>query len=64
MPDVKVNAHNPVEVRRVLESLQADNAAMRAAIVAITAKLDADGGVTDVNYASTCDPPALTTTNG
>jgi plasmid maintenance system antidote protein VapI len=40
----------------------ADLTAIRAAIVAITAKLDADAGVTDVNYAATCDPAALTIT--
>jgi hypothetical protein len=40
----------------------ADIAAMRAAIVAVTAKLDADTGVTDANYASTWDPAATTAT--
>ncbi len=39
-----------------------DLAAIRAAVVGITAKLDADAGVTDTNYASTLDPVALKTT--
>lgn len=39
-----------------------DLAALRAAIVGITAKLDADAGVTDTNYAATQNPPALKTT--
>ena len=42
--------------------VQADLAALRAAIVAVTAKLNADGGVTDADYAATCDPAALRTT--
>ena len=36
----------------------ADLAAVRAAIVGITAKLDADGGVTDTDYAANNDPAA------
>lgn len=40
----------------------ADLAALRAAIVAITAKLDADVGVTDTNYAATTNPAAMTAT--
>jgi len=39
-----------------------DLTALRAAFVALTAKLDADAGVTDINYASTLDPAALETT--
>lgn len=62
----RMQAHNPrVEVaglRTLLEAAQTDLAALRAAIVAITAKLDADGGVTDADYASTCNPAALTLT--
>ena len=38
-----------------------DLAALRAAFVALTAKLDADNGITDVNYASTLDPAVLET---
>jgi hypothetical protein len=41
-------------------AVRADLAALRAAIVAITAKLDADAGVTDTNYAATTNPAAIT----
>ena len=41
-----------------------DLAALRAAIVGITAKLDADAGVTDTDYAATWDPAALTHIKG
>jgi len=54
--------HNPTALEQVLRDMLTDLTALRAAIVAITAKLDADGGVTDTNYASTCDPAALETT--
>jgi hypothetical protein len=47
----------------LLRAVQTDLAALRAAVVAITAKLDADGGVTDTNYAATCNPAALETTS-
>lgn len=61
------------ELKYLLDSAQDDITALRAAIVAITAKIDvltaklnADAGVTDTNYAtnfaSTCDPAALTFT--
>lgn len=49
-------------LRKLLEDLLADNTALRASIVAITAKLDADAGVTDTNYAATTNPAALTLT--
>ena len=62
-----------VAVGQLLNSLLADVTALHASVVAITAKLDvataklnSDGGVTDTNYAvdfaSACDPAALTTT--
>lgn len=55
---------NP-EIKKALETDRANNAtdlaAMRAAFVALTAKLDADAGVTDTDYAATLNPPALTT---
>lgn len=35
-------------------------AALNTAIKAITAKLDADAGVTDTDYAATCDPDVTT----
>jgi len=40
-------------------SVLTDLTAMRAAIVGITAKLDADGGITDTDYAATWDPAVL-----
>ena len=49
-------------LRALLEASLADSAALRASIVAITAKLDADAGVTDANYAATTNPAALTLT--
>lgn len=49
-------------LRKLLEDSLADSAALRASIVAITAKLDADAGVTDTNYAATTNPAALTLT--
>lgn len=62
----RLQTHSPrvevAELRKLLESAQADLAALRASIVAITAKLDADGGVTDTNYAATTNPAALTLT--
>lgn len=45
-----------------ISALRVDVAAQRAAIVALTAKLDADVGVTDTNYAATINPPASTST--
>ena len=46
----------------VFGDIAADLAALRAAIVALTAKLDADtvSGLDD-DYAATCDPAALRT---
>ena len=50
------------KTKEVFEAIIADNIALRAALVAITAKLDLDAGVTDANYASLCNPPALKST--
>lgn len=50
------------ELKLDLDRATADLVAARAAIVGITAKLDADGGVTDTNYAALWDPAALTGT--
>lgn len=62
----RLQTHSPrvevAELRKLLEAAQADLAELRAAIVAITAKLDADAGVTDTNYAATTNPAALTLT--
>lgn len=51
------------ELSRLLRAVLADNTALRAAIVGITAQLDADGGVTDTDYAATNNPAALTLTD-
>lgn len=63
----RLQTHSPrvevAELRKLLEAAQADLAALRASIVAITAKLDADAGVTDTNYAATTNPAALTLTS-
>lgn len=53
---------DPAEFRALrvyMMSQQQDMANLRAAIVALTAKLDLDAGVTDTNYASLTNPPAL-----
>lgn len=50
------------ELNTDADAVFADLTAIRAAIVAITAKLDLDAGVTDANYAATCNPAALTAT--
>jgi hypothetical protein len=47
------------ETRRLLEAALADLTALRAAHLALTAKLDADAGVTDTNYAELTNPAAL-----
>lgn len=44
------------------ENLVADLTALRAAIVGINAKLDADGGVSGTDFAATWNPAALKTT--
>ena len=49
------------ELKKVLDAILVDMTALRTSITAVTAKLDADAGVTDTNYASTCNPAALTT---
>jgi hypothetical protein len=58
-PQAKILA-DLTAVRTQVAAEVADTTAMRAAIVAITAKLDADAGVTDADYAATCDPAAQT----
>ena len=45
-----------------LRDIAGDLAALRASVVGVTAQLDADAGVTDVDYAANHDPVALTTT--
>ncbi len=67
------NTQDARNLRILLEAAQDDITALRTAVLAITAKLDvltaklnADGGVTDTNYAtnfaSACNPAALTFT--
>jgi hypothetical protein len=47
------------EIRRMFEAGQQDLANLRAAFVALTAKLDLDAGVTDTNYGASTNPAAL-----
>lgn len=48
-----------LEEKKLLTAAANDLAALRAAFVALTAKLDADAGVTDTNYGSLTNPAAL-----
>ena len=61
MPSIASNTNHQTD-RDLLNAALADLAALRAAFVALTAKLDLDAGVTDANYAATVDPAALTLT--
>ena len=47
------------QTKALLDAALADLTALRSAYVALTAKLDADAGVTDTDY-NTLDPAALT----
>ena len=51
------------ELKTDYTALLADVTEIRTKLVATHAKLDADGGVTDTNYAATNDPAALTATS-
>lgn len=52
---------NSENLRTQFNALRADVAAVRAAVLAITAKLDAENVTNlDTDYAATCDPAALT----
>jgi hypothetical protein len=57
------NKNDAAELRILLEAALADLAALRTAFTGLTAKLDADGGVTGTDYASTLNPAALTLTD-
>jgi energy-converting hydrogenase Eha subunit G len=46
--------------KTILAGLVADNAALRAAMTVLLAKLDADAGVTDTTYVSLCTPTPAT----
>lgn len=52
----RINATSAIkdqdELVKILQSVVTDLTAIKASIAGITAKLDADAGVTDVNYAS------------
>ena len=52
--------HTERALRILLTVAQNDIALLRAAIIGINAKLDADAGVTDTNYSATWNPAALT----
>lgn len=47
------------EMSRILTAMQQDIANLRAAVVGITAQLDADAGVTGTNFAANNNPAAL-----
>lgn len=49
-------------IKRVLQDVLSDLTALKAAVAATNAKLDADATVTDTDYAATCNPPVLKTT--
>jgi len=57
------NYQDAKELKSLLDALLVDVTALRAAIVGINAKLDADGGVTGTDFASLWNPAALTTTS-
>ncbi|TAJ75045.1 MAG: hypothetical protein EPO42_14405 [Gallionellaceae bacterium] len=55
------NAGKP-DLATILRDGVDDVTELRTQFIALLAKLDADGGVTDVNYASTLTPAALKNT--
>lgn len=58
---MNVGERDPVVVAtQQLNLVQAELAALRTKFVAVLVKLDADVGVTDVNYAATQTPAAMT----
>jgi hypothetical protein len=56
------NHRDAEAMRKVLGAVQTDLAALRASFVLLTAKLDADAGVTDTNYGALTNPVAQSTT--
>lgn len=48
------------ELKALLDTVLVEFGVLRTSITGITAKLDADVGVTDANYAALHDPPANT----
>jgi hypothetical protein len=55
------NHRDAEAMRKLLTATQSDLAAIRSSFILLTAKLDADAGVTDTTYSSLTNPPALTT---
>lgn len=51
------------ELRTDYTALLADVTAIHTSVGGITAQLDADGGVTDTDYAANNDPAAITATS-
>ena len=49
------------ELTQLFDAIHADLTALRTSITGITAKLDADSGVGDTNYAALHNPAALNT---
>jgi len=47
------------DLQAVLTAVQEDLATLRTKVNALAAKLDADVGVTDINYVATCGVPVL-----
>jgi len=57
---LKAAVADVTDLRTKYTALLADVTAIRASVVGVNAKLDADAGVTDTNYAATWNPAALT----
>lgn len=62
MADIS-NLTDDAGLQSVLEGIVDDLTAIRNAVTGLTAKLDADTGIEDTDYASTLNPAALTTTD-
>lgn len=56
-------AQESKELKEAFGTVLADLTALRASIVGVNAKLDADATVTDTNYAALWNPAALTLTS-
>ncbi len=61
MADISDNLDSAA-IKAVLDSMLVDITAIKTAHAGLTAKLDADGGVTGTDYAALWNVPALTTT--
>lgn len=59
--NVLANSTDGIELARLLGAMQTDLTNIRTSFTTLTAKLDADAGVTDANYAALCNPAALET---